>query len=89
MPVIASFYGIVVTMYFYDVNQHHAPHVHVAYAEHRAVIGIPGGALLAGDLPSRQMKLVQAWIELRRDDLMANWARAVAGNPVSPIEPLR
>ncbi len=89
MPTLSTFFGIVVTMYFYDTNQHHLPHIHVKYGEHKAVLGIPGGALIDGDLPSRQMKLVAAWVELRQDELMANWDRAVNGNPVAPIAPLR
>jgi len=35
------------------------------------------------------MKLVQAWIEIHRDDLLADWKLAVAGEPVFKIEPLR
>jgi len=32
------FYGVVVYMYFYDVQRHHTPHFHVEYAEFTAVI---------------------------------------------------
>jgi hypothetical protein len=31
MAVIAMFYGIIVSMYFFDMRRHHRPHVHVKY----------------------------------------------------------
>lgn len=38
MPRISEFYGLFVYMYFYmyfrDVQQHHAPHIHVRYGEY-------------------------------------------------------
>jgi hypothetical protein len=35
------------------------------------------------------MKLVLAWIEIHREDLMADWSLAVEGQQVFQIEPLR
>jgi hypothetical protein len=69
--------------------QHHYPHVHIRYHEFKAVFRIPGGELLEGELPGRQMKLVQAWIELHQDDLMANWYLASTGQTPFKIDPLR
>jgi len=34
-------------------------------------------------------KLVQAWIEIHKEDLMADWKLAVAGEPIFKIDPLR
>jgi len=34
-------------------------------------------------------RLVQAWIEIHRDELMADWTLAVNGQPVFKIEPLK
>lgn len=53
------------------------------------VLEIPDGELLEGDLPKRQMKLVQAWIELHQDDLMADWYLASTGQTPFKIDPLR
>ena len=72
-PRSASFYGILVAMYVLDTDKHHHPHIHIRYNEFKAVLKIPAGEVLEGDFPSRQMKLVQAWIELHQDDLMADW----------------
>jgi hypothetical protein len=53
------------------------------------VLGIPDGDVLEGTLPTRQMKLVQAWIELHRDELMADWILASSGQTPFKIDPLR
>ena len=53
------------------------------------MIGIPDGNLLEGSLPSSKMKLAQAWLEIHRDELMADWQLASEGQPVFKIEPLR
>jgi len=89
MPTISMFYGILVSMYVLDTEKHHLPHIHVRYNEFKAVIGIPEGEVLEGNLPSRQMKLVQAWIELHRDDLNADWILAAEGQTPFKIAPLR
>ena len=52
-------------------------------------IKIPDGKLIEGKLPKSKQKLVEAWIEIHKEDLMANWQLAVKGNPVFKIEPLK
>jgi hypothetical protein len=83
------FYGIVIRMYFFDDRQHHAPHVHAEYAGQKAVFSISNEALLAGALPPGKARLVQAWIEIHREELLANWSLAVHGEEVFRIEPLK
>ena len=89
MPTISMFYGILILMYHYDDRKHSCPHIHAEYGEHTASIAVEDGALLGGDFPSAKMKLVQAWIEIHREELLADWKLAVAGEPVFKIEPLR
>ena len=89
MPVISMFYGVIVMMYFYDTQKHHLPHIHIKYAEFTAVISINDSELLEGDMPKNKMRLVNAWIELHRDELMANWELAKNGDPVYQIDPLK
>jgi len=89
MPTISMFYGIIVAMYVLDTSKHHYPHIHIRYNEFKAVLRIPDGELLEGTLPGRQMKLVQAWIELHQDDLMADWHLASNGETPFKIDPLR
>jgi len=53
------------------------------------LIAIEDGSILGGSLPPGKMKLVQAWIEIHKEDLLANWKLAVSGEPVFKIEPLK
>lgn len=83
------FYGILILMYFYDNKKHSLPHIHAEYGEYVATIAIDDGLVLGGNLPAAKMKLVQAWVEIHREDLLANWRLAVSGEPIFKIEPLR
>ena len=89
MPAISMFYGIVVYMYFFDDERHNLPHIHTRYQGSHASFSILDGALLSGQLPVNRARLVQAWIEIHRDDLMADWDLAVKGEAPFPIDPLR
>ncbi|MCG8339110.1 MAG: DUF4160 domain-containing protein [Proteobacteria bacterium] len=89
MPTISMFYGILILMYYYDNKKHSKPHIHAEYGDHQATISIENGEILGGNLPKAKMKLVQAWIEIHREDLLANWRLAVAGEPVFRIDPLK
>ncbi|MCI0491975.1 MAG: DUF4160 domain-containing protein [Planctomycetes bacterium] len=89
MPVISMFYGIIVSMYFMDNRRHHRPHVHAKYQNDEAVIAIDDGVVLEGTLPPGKMRLALAWIEIHRDELLADWQIAVSGQHPFKIEPLR
>ncbi len=88
MPIISMFYGIIINMYLLDNKQHHSPHIHARYAEFEGVFEIESGEFIAGELPRKQTRLVQAWIELHRDELMADWHIALSGQLPYKIEPL-
>ena len=88
MPIISMFYGIIIRMYIIDNQHRNVPHFHDKYAEYEVSISIDDGEILAGDLPRKQLRLVQAWIELHRDELRADWELAVAGENPYKITPL-
>ncbi len=89
MPTISMFYGIIIYMYFFDNKEHQMPHIHANYAEYDAVISIPEGDILNGDMPGNKLKLIRAWIEIHQEDLLADWKLAVEGLQPYRIEPLR
>lgn len=89
MPAISMFYGIIVSVYFLDTQQHHQPHIHAKFQDQKAVVAIPGGELLAGNLPPAKLRLLLAWVEIHKDELMADWELAVEGQQPFQIEPLR
>jgi len=45
--------------------------------------------MLEGDLPNKQKKLVVAWMEIHKDELIANWELAVVGEHPYKIESLK
>ena len=89
MPSISMFFGIVIYMYFKDNRQHNKPHIHARYQGNEAVFTIPDGELLEGNIPNSKKRLVQAWIELHKDELVANWELTVSGEQPYKIDPLR
>jgi hypothetical protein len=89
MPELARFYGIVVRMFAEAGERHHRPHFHVVSGHSEAVFAVDDLMILAGTLPVRERRLVEAWAELHRAELLENWARLQAGGRVARIEPLR
>lgn len=89
MAVLSMFYGIIVSMYYFDQQRHHVPHIHVKYQEQEVVLSIPDGVVLEGELKRNKMKLVQAWIEIHQEELMANWELASQGEAIFKIDPLK
>jgi hypothetical protein len=72
-----------------DNKQHKLPHIHVKYQEDEVVVELPSGEVLEGNIPNTKMKLLQAWIELHKDELLADWELAVSGQQPYKIDPLR
>jgi len=88
MPTLSMFFGIIVRMY-YAPNEHNPPHIHVYYQDSTAVIEIINGDLIQGSLPTKQIKLVLAWIEIHKDELIADWKLCQNGEKPFTIEPLK
>ena len=59
------------------------------YQNEEVVVSIPDGEILEGKIPVGKMKLLEAWIELHKDELVADWELAVSGQQPYQIEPLR
>lgn len=70
MPEICRFYGLIIYMYY---NDHQPPHFKVKFGEFEANVLIENGNLLNGDLPLNKLKLVQAWAEIHKDELILIW----------------
>jgi hypothetical protein len=76
-------------LYFFDDERHKLPHIHAKYQGQDASFSILDGSILSGQIPQGKTKLVQAWIEIHRDALMADWELAVNGEAPFRIEPLQ
>jgi hypothetical protein len=83
------FYGIIILMYYFDNKRHHRPHIHAQYGDEEAVVSIDDAEVLEGGIPRAKLRLVQAWIEIHREELLANWKLAIQGQQVYRIDPLK
>jgi hypothetical protein len=52
------------------------------------VVVITDGEVLDGRQPPGKLKLLQAWVEIHRDELLANWDLSVSGQHPFKIDPL-
>ena len=53
-----------------------------------AKIDISTGEPLAGQLPTRALRLVREWTALHETELQLNWEQARARRPLAKIDPL-
>jgi hypothetical protein len=88
MPTIAMFYGIIIRMY-YAPTEHNPPHIHVYYQDFKSIFNIQTCNIMEGELPSKQTKLIVAWIEIHKDELIANWELCQNGEKPFKIKPLK
>jgi hypothetical protein len=89
MPEISRFFGIVIRMFAEPAAPHRRPHFHAYYQDAAAVFAFDTIEVIGGELPQRQRRLVEAWAEIHRAELQADWERLQAGRPPFKIEPLR
>jgi hypothetical protein len=89
VPEISRFFGIIIRMFVEPAAPHHRPHFHAYYQDSSAVFAIDTIERIGGSLPRSQQRLVEAWAEIHRDELVRDWERLQAGQPPVKIEPLR
>jgi len=82
------FYGIIVRMYCAP-SEHNPPHFHAYYNDFVAIININDVELTDGKLPTKQLKLVLAWAEIHKEELLANWNLAMNSELPYKIDPLK
>jgi hypothetical protein len=85
MPVISTFFGIIIRMFFDD---HDPAHFHAEFQGENAIFDL-SGRLLAGRIRSATArKLIREWARLRKAELEADWKRARKLEPLAQIPPL-
>lgn len=70
-------------------ERHHLPHLHVYYQDDTAVYTLDPIDLIAGTLPRRQCRLVEAWMELYQVELVENWRLINNDEPIHRLPPLQ
>jgi hypothetical protein len=85
MPVISTFFGIVIRMFY---REHGVAHFHAEHQGQQATFTFDG-EILAGMLQSRTaLRLIKEWTLAHQAELEANWNRVKAGQPLERIAPL-
>ena len=67
---------------------HHLAYFQAYYQTNVAIYTIDPLELIGGSLPKRQQRFVEAWAELHREELEADWALLQQGRRPHPIKPL-
>ena len=88
MPVLCMFYGIIVRMYREIGGKHNTPHIHAEYSGQEIVVALDG-TILEGKFPKSQMKLLDAWMQIHKDDWGAYWKLLSNGEQFFRIDPLK
>ena len=86
MPVISTFYGILIKMFF---DEHAPPHFHAEYAEYKAVIDIQKLEVTRGKMPRRAQELILDWAELHQQELLEDWELCQKQVQPKAIQPLK
>ena len=75
-------------MYSEIGGPHHLPHFHAYYQDAIGIFSLRPIALISGELPTRQRRLVEAWAELHQAELLQDWQLLQDGRKPFSIEPL-
>ena len=88
MPTISAFYGIIVRMYKESGERHNLPHIHAEYSGEEIVVALDG-SIIEGSFPKGKLKLLEAWMEIHKEELEANWKLLSNGEQFFRIDPLK
>ena len=88
MPELCSFEGISIYMYSEPNRPHKLPHIHAEYQGQQIVVSLDG-AVLEGDLPSKKLRYLLVWMDMRKEELMRNWIALSNGQKYTKIAPLK
>ena len=87
MPIISQFYGIIISMFYFESEKHHKPHLHARYNGIKATYDFDSNRI-NGNMPLKQDKLIQAWIQIHKEELNSLWILMQEENKYFKIKPL-
>ncbi|MEK6373271.1 MAG: DUF4160 domain-containing protein [Acidobacteriota bacterium] len=85
MPIVSSFFGIIIRMFFDD---HAPPHFHAEHQGQIASFKLNGTPLVGEIRSATARKLIREWARLHQVELEANWKRAKKLQTIQQIAPL-
>lgn len=87
MTRLATFWGIVVSIFMEPSGKHHRPHFHAFVGGESAIIAIDDGKIISGDLPITARHAVRDFWKLRRVQLQEAWDTIAMGRAPRRIAP--
>lgn len=85
MPIISTFFGIVIRMFY---KEHEPVHFHAEYQGQHGKFDL-FGEMIVGNIRSRTaLRLIKEWASAHHDELQANWEKMKAGRSLERIAPL-
>ena len=85
MPIISTFFGIIIRMFFDD---HAPPHFHAEFQGEEATFDFQGKVVHGSIRSTTARRLIRRWAQLHRTELEQNWRRAKKLEPIAQIAPL-
>ncbi len=89
IKMVSAFYGVVVA---FTSNKHKrdlAPFIVAVWQGNEAALNIGSNQIIWGYLPTGKLLLVNAWIEIHREELIANWNTGKQTGEYFKLDPLR
>ena len=74
-------------MFYNEIERHHKPHLHARYNEFKSTYDLESNKL-NGEMPTKQDKLIQAWIQIHKEELNSLWILMQEENKYFKIKPL-
>lgn len=87
MPTVSEFFCLSIYMYN-NGTEHNPPHFHVVYGDCECVIDIRKCRKIKGNMPKNKLRLLLAWCEIHKDELLQNWEFALKKMELRRIAPL-
>ncbi|MEO6222531.1 MAG: DUF4160 domain-containing protein [Vicinamibacterales bacterium] len=85
MPVVATFFGIVIRMHY---REHEPQHFHAEHQTREGKFDFEGNQTVGNVTSRNALDLIRQWASLNREALDANWFKIKAGQPLDRIPPL-
>ena len=89
LRMISAYHGIIVALPMPKTKKPTAPFLLAMYEGLEAGFDIAANKPIFGELPLNKQMLVNAWIELHKEELMANWHAGRLSGEFFKLDPLR
>ena len=87
--MVSAYYGIVIALCQVKGGKQLSPFIFARCQGNEAAISVADNQIIFGELPGPKRHLVHAWVEIHREELIANWEEGRRTGEFFRIDPLR